>query len=235
VVVVRAMPGCGSESGPEAAPNGTQASDAGSDGGTDGAACIPVTCGAQGAECGSIPDGCGSVVQCGACLSGTYCGGAGPNRCGTEPCSAQAEVCGNGIDDNCSGLIDEGCAVVGVQINGGDCTVAMCPEDHPYPVGCDVSYQTTSGGCVAHAPGHRGLFFYEGDNCCSGSALGLLRCSSSAADANVAIDANNCVVKVSGGPAFTYASGCASCPASLAGAMNCNNDYSVSCSTYGYP
>lgn len=48
-----------------------------------GSTCTPTTCAAQGATCGSIPDGCGGTLQCGGCASGSTCGGGGtPNVCG---------------------------------------------------------------------------------------------------------------------------------------------------------
>jgi hypothetical protein len=46
--------------------------------------CAPTTCQAQGASCGSIPDGCGGTLECGACSGGQTCGGGGtPNQCGS--------------------------------------------------------------------------------------------------------------------------------------------------------
>ncbi len=47
--------------------------DAGAGGSTDGGerdagdACVPRTCAGAGATCGTILDGCGGVVECGAC------------------------------------------------------------------------------------------------------------------------------------------------------------------------
>jgi hypothetical protein len=43
--------------------------------------CVPTTCAAQGASCGTIPDGCGGTLTCGA-----PCGGGG----GDCPCSGNA-------------------------------------------------------------------------------------------------------------------------------------------------
>lgn len=63
----------------------TCACSGGSDGGggpADG--CVPTTCSAQGKDCGDITDGCGDVINCGACGSGETCGGGGVlNVCGT--------------------------------------------------------------------------------------------------------------------------------------------------------
>jgi hypothetical protein len=45
--------------------------------------CVPTTCAALNANCGSLPDGCGGTLQCGTCTLPDVCGaGATPNRCG---------------------------------------------------------------------------------------------------------------------------------------------------------
>jgi hypothetical protein len=44
---------------------------------------MPQTCQGAGADCGKIGDGCGGVVDCGACPNGKICGGGGvANKCG---------------------------------------------------------------------------------------------------------------------------------------------------------
>ena len=50
------------------------------------AACTPTTCAAQGKNCGTIPDGCGGTLTCGACVAPQICGGGGV-----------ANVCGGGV------------------------------------------------------------------------------------------------------------------------------------------
>ncbi len=40
-------------------------------------ACVPLTCAARGASCGSIDDGCGGTVDCGGCAGLATCGGQG--------------------------------------------------------------------------------------------------------------------------------------------------------------
>ena len=42
-----------------------------------GAPCGLQTCASQGATCGPIGDGCGGVVDCGACTAPETCGGGG--------------------------------------------------------------------------------------------------------------------------------------------------------------
>jgi hypothetical protein len=50
--------------------------------------CTPTTCALQGKNCGSIPDGCGNMLNCGSCSSGTCGGGGSANVCGTACYSA---------------------------------------------------------------------------------------------------------------------------------------------------
>jgi hypothetical protein len=42
--------------------------------------CIPRTCAQQGAECGPAADGCGGLLECGTCKTGS-CGDGGPSKC----------------------------------------------------------------------------------------------------------------------------------------------------------
>lgn len=74
--------------------------------------CAPLTCATAQAECGGTPDGCGAVIQCGACNSGETCGAAGPNRCGVgsctpESCQEQQAECGT-VSDQCGDVLDCG-------------------------------------------------------------------------------------------------------------------------------
>ena len=108
--------GCGAEADGTALPiqapveDASSRSDATADGpGIDAAACVPRTCAQAGAECGSIPDGCGSKTDCGTCASGEQCGGGGANRCGSSGCAprscAQASASCGYVSDNCSEAI----------------------------------------------------------------------------------------------------------------------------------
>ena len=47
--------------------------DAGTDAGPTDAGCVPTTCAAEGAECGTISDGCGTTLTCGPCTSPATC------------------------------------------------------------------------------------------------------------------------------------------------------------------
>jgi len=61
---------------------------------TCGNACVPTTCAAQGKNCGTIDDGCGSTLNCGSCSgTGVTCGGGGTaNVCGCTP-QTVAQLC----------------------------------------------------------------------------------------------------------------------------------------------
>jgi len=43
--------------------------------------CVPTTCLLLGAECGTAPDGCGAMLDCGMCKGDHPCGTKKPNRC----------------------------------------------------------------------------------------------------------------------------------------------------------
>lgn len=49
--------------------------------GAHAAGCVPLTCEAQGAECGTVADGCGVLLDCGTCEVG-LCGAVQDNVCG---------------------------------------------------------------------------------------------------------------------------------------------------------
>ena len=119
-----------------------------------------------------------------------------------------AEVCGNGIDEDCSGADlpcdlpeadagagadagspgpdaggpgpDGGPTIVEVDIFlFGDCLTASCPSEAPYPIGCMVFF--TPGdhrGCVASRPDSSTVYFQAGDECDAGFVTGTLLCSS---------------------------------------------------------
>lgn len=75
--------------------------------------CTPTTCGAQGVECGHAGDGCGNLLDCGACPTGQFCGGGGPGKCGTSTsctpltCPDQKLQCGQ-AGDGCGNVINCG-------------------------------------------------------------------------------------------------------------------------------
>ncbi|MFP2910090.1 tryptophan synthase alpha chain, partial [Pyxidicoccus sp. 3LFB2] len=92
--------------------------------------CQPMTCAAQGLDCGIAIDGCGGTLECGTCAVGDTCGGGGaPNVCGTGACSpttcaALGKNCGP-MSDGCGGMLDCGTCPEG-QTCGGDAVPNVC-------------------------------------------------------------------------------------------------------------
>lgn len=125
--------GCSSSDGspatttpPADASTGDAQPDALTDAQKEGASCVPATCSASGAQCGEIPDGCGGKVDCGAaCPQGQFCGGAGPNKCGSEQClpktCAQLNASCGVVSDQCADTLDcGGCTAPDTCGGGGE-------------------------------------------------------------------------------------------------------------------
>jgi hypothetical protein len=62
-----------------------------------------------------MPDGCGSMLDCGMCMGTEVCGSAGPNKCGGGACTPK--TC-TALGYNC-GTASDGC---GSTLNCGMCT-----------------------------------------------------------------------------------------------------------------
>ena len=124
----------GSSAGEGGAPGTGGATVGGTGGGSfidDGGAgggnnCEPDTCEALGKNCGSLPDGCGSVLECGTCADGAECGIVTANVCTVladlcvpalaeevcagKECGAEGDGCGNTV--SCGTCPDgEGCGL----------------------------------------------------------------------------------------------------------------------------
>ncbi|MDP9151093.1 MAG: hypothetical protein M3O36_14270, partial [Myxococcota bacterium] len=123
---------CGGRSALDARPFGN------GDGGLgpDVAVCLPKSCAAVGATCGSAVDGCGGTLQCGSCPEGQTCGGGGTNKCGTNACvpttCMQANAGCGVVSDGCSKVLDCGGCAAPLTCSGGGmpnrcgCTPATC-------------------------------------------------------------------------------------------------------------
>lgn len=93
-----------------------------------GSTCVPTDCKSQGKTCGTITDGCGGTIQCGAndgkpeCPAAQTCGGGGANKCGTsicvpKSCAQLGDDCGL-VDDECSGVLNCGVCPTGSTCGG---------------------------------------------------------------------------------------------------------------------
>ncbi len=75
-----------------------------------GPLCTPATCLGLGLDCGPAADGCGGVLQCGACQAPQVCGASGnPGRCGSS-CTGlcQQQVACEGGTTSVSGTVVTG-------------------------------------------------------------------------------------------------------------------------------
>ena len=93
--------------------------------------CVPKTCAQLNAACGTISDGCGTLLNCGTCtVAGQTCGGAGvPYQCGCElmnyPCSDRGANCGS-PSNGCGGTIGPCGTCVSPNTCGGGGTPNVC-------------------------------------------------------------------------------------------------------------
>jgi hypothetical protein len=135
-------PGAGDDGGqglPDAGAEASLPTDAGGPG-TDAApdgACTPTTCIAEGKNCGTMSDGCGTDLSCGTCTGTDTCGGGGtPNVCGEGTCTpttclAEGKNCGT-ISDGCSTTLSCGTCTGTDTCGGGGvdnvcgCTATTC-------------------------------------------------------------------------------------------------------------
>ena len=125
---------CGTCAAPQTCGGGGVASMCGSGGGGPGGgsggsgggpSCIPRTCMELGANCGPVADGCGGLLNCGACTAPQTCGGGGtPSICGgnsacvPHTCVELGTNCGP-VADGCGGLLDCGTCGGGAICGGG--------------------------------------------------------------------------------------------------------------------
>lgn len=95
--------------------------------------CIATTCQAQQKNCGSMPDGCGGMLECGSCAASETCGAGGnPNVCGhgsctPTTCAAQGKNCGV-ISDGCGGTLACGSCASGEVCGASVANVCAAPS-----------------------------------------------------------------------------------------------------------
>ena len=97
-----------------------------------GPICNPTTCASLGYDCGVNGDGCGNVLNCGACTDPQYCGGGGFHVCGgtnglppdgappgkPTTCTKLGYNCGTAAD-GCGGLLQCGSCTDPQYCGGG--------------------------------------------------------------------------------------------------------------------
>jgi hypothetical protein len=116
--------------------------------------CQPLTCEAQGLDCGTALDGCGGVLRCGTCDGGEVCGGGGvPNVCGPAQCTratcaSLGRNCGH-VADGCGGTLECG-TCRSPETCGGGGVPGVCGQTSCTPTPCAALGKdcgTLSDGC----------------------------------------------------------------------------------------
>lgn len=166
----------------------------GIDGDCDGDAGDGCTC--RAGDTRECYPGNDAEIGVGRCLAGTETCLEGADDNGWGACDGarlpRAETCGDGVDQDCDGG-DEECEIVTIDLwIDGDCVWAYCPDDHPYPVGCNITFVGGDDrGCVAHAQDSNAVYFQEGNDCGAGHLSGTMSCSNGPGDA---LNAFNCPI-----------------------------------------
>ena len=121
--------------------------------------CVPRTCQTAAVECGSAADGCGGLLDCGACPPSETCSSDGkclwpadagpcvPATCGSlgYRCGSSTDGCGGWLDcGTCP--VDQFCGGGGLRLCGGSCSI---PDG-----GCYVECSSPGGGnCIGTSTG----------------------------------------------------------------------------------
>ncbi len=150
--------------------------------GDAGLQCVPQTCVSAGFTCGPASDGCGGLLQCGACSAGQSCGYGGYDVCGSTYTGTDGAAGPDGAPPSCSpttcatlgydcGPAGDGC---GNQLDCGSCVAPQfCGGGGPGVCGGNTGL--TADGSVACTPTTGAALGYDcgpaGDGC-----GGLLQC-----------------------------------------------------------
>jgi hypothetical protein len=116
-----------------------------------GACCTPTTCSALGKNCGSWPDGCGNILNCGTCLAGQACNNG--VCCSPKTCSDYPGQCGS-LSDGCGGTIicglscDDSNPCTNDFCSGNTCTHTNLPDGTL----CDGPGKTCQSGICICVP-----------------------------------------------------------------------------------
>ncbi len=161
-----------------------------------GTCCSPTTCAAQGANCGSISDGCGGTVDCGTCTGYDTCGGGGiPNVCGCRPrtCADVGASCGT-VSDGCGGTLNcenKRCTSDVDCSSTETCWLIARSYGNPYPIcipkvgygrAC-VTYGDCFSGCCCYGPSDLGIGIGGNAFSIAGQCLTLYDCNYFSGDA----------------------------------------------------
>ncbi len=107
-----------------------------------GTPCTPKSCAELGVNCGQLDDGCGKVLDCGACTPPETCGGGGTahvcgKKCLPTTCQAHGWNCGN-PPDGCGGTLECGTCSL--------CDPKCCFGNGDY-TGCGFGGEAFKCGC----------------------------------------------------------------------------------------
>jgi MYXO-CTERM domain-containing protein len=165
--------------------------------------CTPATTCPAGDDCGSVSDGCGGMITCGACTLPATCGGAGnPNQCGCTPATTcpAGDDCGV-VPDLCGGVVSCGTCTAPATCGGGT------PSD-PNRCGCTPLTACPAGDVCGLLPDGCGAMLSCG--ACQGTEMCVAnQCvpMTTAASSSSSIAASSSAATGTGGASSSSATG----------------------------